>query len=311
MKIRKIFRGSFFILSTLSSLLLFQSIYANTYYPEDLKRKFESDNVCDSQKLKGDLFSLLSKCHIKNDGGSDTLIENCGNQVSSDCYQQKPLGYDTARKYLFGLLHIKKNSQGNYIKDLYCNKILSDKDFRHSSRGLGQMLIPDEKLLNCEHTWPQSKFSKSFPKNLQKGDLHHLFPVDSKANSIRGNNPFAEVDGEATYNSCSDSLIGESIVKENTDIDGDGDIDGDVAVGDIYFEPPAEHKGNVARAMFYFSVRYKMPIDPVQELFLRKWHAEDPVDSEEMERNDAIYTIQQNRNPFIDYPELASKISDF
>jgi endonuclease I len=77
------------------------------------------------------------------------------------------------------------------------------------------------------------------------------------------------------------------------------------------FEPPTVHKGRVARALFYFSVRYDIPLDPEEEAYLKKWNAEQPVDQEEITRNEEIYKAQGNRNPFIDYPELASLIADF
>ena len=63
--------------------------------------------------------------------------------------------------------------------------------------------------------------------------------------------------------------------------------------------------------MFYFSVRYNMDISSSVERTLKKWHELDPVDEAEMKRNQEIYLIQGNRNPFIDFPELASRISNF
>ena len=72
-----------------------------------------------------------------------------------------------------------------------------------------------------------------------------------------------------------------------------------------------EHKGNVARALFYFSVRYKMPINADEEEVLRRWHALDPVDADEIQRNEIVFETQRNRNPFIDMPELANYIKNF
>ena len=63
--------------------------------------------------------------------------------------------------------------------------------------------------------------------------------------------------------------------------------------------------------MFYFSTVYEMPIDEKQEATLRKWHKEDPVDANEIARNDAIEALQHNRNPYIDHPEYVDKIKDF
>jgi endonuclease I len=124
-----------------------------------------------------------------------------------------------------------------------------------------------------------------------------------EANSTRGNYPFGsdpEVIGEhrqyteiSSLNNCGASRMLE-IFKAGQ-----------------FFEPPASHRGNVARSLFYFSIRYKMNIDPIQEKFLRLWDAEDPVDAEEIERNNQVFEIQKNRNPFIDFAELADKIADF
>ena len=78
-----------------------------------------------------------------------------------------------------------------------------------------------------------------------------------------------------------------------------------------YFEPPQRHKGNVARALFYFSVRYRLAISATQEAHLRAWHRKDPVDESEKNRNDLVQEIQGNRNPFIDFPHLVDSIDDF
>jgi endonuclease I len=67
----------------------------------------------------------------------------------------------------------------------------------------------------------------------------------------------------------------------------------------------------MARAMFYMSVRYWMPLDDDMEEDLRVWNVLDPVDDSERERNERIKAIQGNRNPFIDDPELVDQITDF
>ena len=84
-----------------------------------------------------------------------------------------------------------------------------------------------------------------------------------------------------------------------------------VATGEYGFEPPVEHKGNVARALFYFAVRYDMRIAAHEEFFLRQWNVIDPVDDEEIARNNEIERLQGNRNPFIDDAALVELIEDF
>ena len=201
---------------------------------------------------------------------------------------QKSYSYREARVLLFNQIDLEFSSKEYYLEDVYCLK--------KYSRGVSRpdQELPDHNIINTEHTWPQSKFSSQFSKNTQKTDLHHLFPTFSRINSERGNLPFADVSDDREL-FCEESRLGQPIA---------------VGVGS-YFEPPIEHKGNVARAMFYFSVRYRLPIDSVQEYYLRKWHQEDQVDEEEKKRNDRIFTHQKNRNPFIDFPHLVEKIGDF
>jgi endonuclease I len=77
------------------------------------------------------------------------------------------------------------------------------------------------------------------------------------------------------------------------------------------FEVRPARRGDIARAHFYFSVRYAMPIGAAEESVLVAWHQEDPPDDRERERNDRIVRIQRNRNPFVDRPEFVGRISDF
>ena len=117
---------------------------------------------------------------------------------------------------------------------------------------------PGGEFMNAEHTWPQSFFDEREP---MRSDLHHLFPTESEANGARGHKYFAELaddDGEAI------GSIGSRTTEEA-------------------FEPPAGHKGNVARALFYFAVQYRQAIPDHEEAVLRTWHLGDPVDDAERE----------------------------
>lgn len=270
------------------TLLLFlfnlQAFADLTYYPTDYQQAFQSKAFRDSV-LKDKLFILMSSVHNYKSGRNDTISSHCSG--TGKCYEHKSIGYRGARKVLFGKIHLKEDSNGYYLKDVYCRKKIT-----RQITNIGPNVIPANGIVNCEHTWPQSKFSTSFAKDKQKSDLHHLYPTDPTANSTRGNNEFAEVDGEKLDN-CEASYIGTEKWQG------------------AYFEPPNEHKGNVARALFYFSVRYKLKISSTQEHYLRKWHELDPVDHDELERNELIQKVQGNRNPFIDYPELVDQISDF
>ena len=270
---------SIFTLALLTTTTNTNAFY-NSYYPVELKSVMERAN---SEEIKGYLFEILSSYHQESSGQHDEL--GCSRSKKGSCYRQISLGYKGARTVLFGKIHLEKDSEGYYIKDVYCNKEIRRK---HTRMGPGQ--IPNSNVINCEHTWPQSKFSTQFDKGLQKSDLHHLYPTDSNANSVRGNYPFGNLNnGDYVRSDCTASRT-----------EGPG-----------RFEPPAEHKGNVARALFYFSVRYNMKIDSQQEQTLRDWHIQDPVDAQERERNEIVFQVQKNRNPFIDMPELVDMVSNF
>lgn len=202
----------------------------------------------------------------------------------------KTLGYLRARQILHGQVYLEGSKNGYFIRDVYCLKNFTDNDFGRNG-GLGPEQIPDSNILNTEHTWPQSRFARHFPEEVQKSDLHHLFPSDSEMNSKRGNFKFAELSGKTIPVKCSASRLAKT------------------AIG-FRFEPPLEHRGNVARALFYFSVRYKISIDNDEEVYLRQWHQEDPVDQNERNHHEMIYQAQGNRNPFIDQPDAINQIVD-
>lgn len=127
---------------------------------------------------------------------------------------------------------------------------------------------------NTEHVYPQSLLSNDPPK----GDLHHLRVCDININSSRGNLPFAS--GTGSYG----------------------------AVTGGWF-PGNDWKGDVARMIMYMHLRYDEPFEDVGNLALfLQWNSDDPVTPFEDQRNEVIFNIQGNRNPFIDNPYIATKI---
>ncbi|HOT29105.1 MAG TPA: endonuclease [Candidatus Ozemobacteraceae bacterium] len=142
--------------------------------------------------------------------------------------------------------------------------------------------MPNDRDMNIEHSWPQSLGATG----IAKADLHHLFPADSKANSTRGSLPYG-------------------IVSNPNWEEGGSKCDGEK------FQVRPNFCGNIARAQFYFSVRYNKQIPNEVEKVLREWHKADPVDARELQRNNKVDEIQHNRNPFIDHPEFVDKIADF
>lgn len=202
-------------------------------------------------------------------------------------------GYDRARIFMFGQFYLTTAANGTYtVKDVYCEKNRSSQEFKKGQTP-GPNLVPGGNIINVEHTWPQSKFASQYDDEMQRDDLHHLFPSDTRMNAARANLDFGVVVESTQRLKCPVAKVGLN------------------TAGEKVFEAPRSHMGNVARAMFYFSVRYNLSIDPVQEEILRLWHQEDPIDDEEMARNEAIEKVQGNRNVFIDQPDLVNQISDF
>ncbi|WP_079508762.1 endonuclease I family protein [Mesobacillus jeotgali] len=193
----------------------------------------------------------------------------------------------------------RKDPESLLIED---NETLRQKydEFRRRSRAIQVngfdsikelKVFEDHFKMNTEHIVPQSWFEGAEP---MKGDLHHLFVCDPACNITRSNFPFTDFD---FYNPESDN----EPVKNNCG----------VSTG-LEFEP--EHgKGATARAMLYFFLRYPKRVKnefrkKVNIPLLVRWNEEFPPTIHEKHRNQAIYYIQGNRNPFIDFPDLAKKI---
>lgn len=154
------------------------------------------------------------------------------------------------------------------------------------------------KGINAEHSWPQSKGASTGNAN---SDMHHLYPAKDNVNSSRGNNPFDEISNIETDTWYRKSASQSSIPVQN--IDEFSEKDNDIP----RFEPREDHKGNVARSMFYFYTMYKTEADAadpdffnLQKNVLRKWNSLDLVDAGELDRNDIVAFYQNNKsNPFI------------
>ena len=156
---------------------------------------------------------------------------------------------------------------------------------------------------NREHLWAQSWTNNDSD---EKTDLHHVYPTDGWVNNKRGNYAFGEV-SNAAWTSQNGGKLGANTVS---------------GYNGTVFEPIDEYKGDIARAMMYVSVRYyqedsswstsdmsnKSVIKDWAMTMLLRWHREDPVDEKERNRNNKVYNIQGNRNPFVDYPDFAELI---
>ena len=165
-------------------------------------------------------------------------------------------------------------------------------------------------VYNREHSFPKSWFSEATPMYT---DLVHLVPTDGKVNGMRSNYPFGETDGGKYKSNKGFSKLGSCTYPGYTG---------------IVFEPNDMYKGDFARIYFYMATAYEdqianwnarefapiasydsyKPYKDWQMKMLMEWSKKDPVSQKEINRNKGIQSLQENRNPFVDYPGLEEYI---
>lgn len=164
---------------------------------------------------------------------------------------------------------------------------------------------------NREHLVPQSTFNSALP---MRTDYFHVVPSDGFVNGARGSFPFGEVGSNPDYTSTNGSKRGNSTFP---------------GYNGVVFEPVDEFKGDIARSVLYFAVRYEQEYNSSwnsnqvladndeQQFYVQwyldlliSWHLQDPVSQREIDRNNNGYLFQGNRNPFIDHPEWVQLIWD-
>lgn len=174
------------------------------------------------------------------------------------------------------------------------------------SKSQGSFGTTTNYIWNKEHIWAKSNGFDS-QGAMAFSDLHHLRASDWKLNNYRSNNPFNYV----TSGKYVDDAFGHISTCKN---------------GSSVFEPSDQYKGDVARALFYMATRYyngdgstgtHLALTEGTDSSggkwgylntLLEWHELDPVDEFESHRNDLVYTLQNNRNPYIDHPEYARAV---
>ena len=230
-----------------------------------------------------------------NTTSGETLVSSLTNIISNG---YKQLGYSN-RLSAYPTTDMKPGT--NYLWDMYSNEnyTIDDNGESASTEGLG---------FNTEHSIPQSWFDKAEP---MRSDLFHIYPTDIRVNSIRGSYLYGETDNptETTNNG---SKLGPSSFS---------------GYNGVVFEPIDDYKGDFARTYFYMATRYSSKLNgwtagESKKVFkgsypylteyainlFTKWHNEDPVSEKEINRNNAVYEIQKNRNPYIDHPEYVNTI---
>lgn len=233
------------------------------------------------------------------DGYYDSARDLCGEELRQKLYSiissHTTLGYSE----LWTAYRQTDLNDNGKIWDIYsnCNFTLGTDQCGNYNRECD--------CYNREHTVPQSWFGDATP---MKTDLFHVYPTDGWVNNKRGNLPLGKV-SNPTYTSGNGSKIGPCSAS---------------GYSGTVFEPIDEYKGDLARTYFYMSVCYKnknlgqtsesmfegSELKPWALQMLLQWHYNDPVSQKEIDRNNAVYALQHNRNPFIDCPYFAEAIWD-
>ncbi len=211
------------------------------------------------------------------------------------------VGYDELW-YYYTLTDLKPDGTiWDIYTDPYCSFLPTD----HGTVGSGECYS-----YNREHVFCQSWFGNE--SGAPYSDMFHIYPVDAWINSTRNNLPYGEVANPTkVFQNGSrfgpNSFVGIYNTPPSTNA----------------FEPIQEFKGDIARTFFYMATRYmfedanfstshpmtnKSQLQPWALEMLKNWAILDPVSQKEIDRNNAIYQIQQNRNPYIDYPELINLV---
>ena len=235
------------------------------------------------------------------DGKQDSVLKSTLGQIIRP---HTAIPYGSGAESTWGVFYYSDQNEEGYCMDMYCD---SWKKFT----SVGAVVSG----CNIEHSFAKSWWGGS--KNDAYKDCYHLNPSNSTANSARSNYPL----GVPTKDLKDQSVTGSLKVGKAT------------YEGETFwvFEPKDEYKGDFARAYFYMATcygdeltwrldnkdvgsKYAMRNDSYLEFrdweieILLTWHRQDPVSEKETKRMDAVSDFQHNRNPYIDYPELAEYI---
>jgi endonuclease I len=194
---------------------------------------------------------------------------------------------------------------GITVWDMYSNTV------RYYSSNPGQSISG----MNKEHSLPKSWWAVSDQVENYDAytDLNHLYPSDGEANTAKSNYMLGEVNNSSYTNGV--SKVGKNAYSYAG------------SPSATAFEPADEYKGDFARTYFYMLTCYEdyaqqwrsdalnmfnKETYPVLKSWskemLLKWHRNDPVSQKELDRNEEVYIYQNNRNPYIDFPELIEYI---
>lgn len=206
----------------------------------------------------------------------------------------------------------QKTWSGFYVTDQTSDGYIID---RYSPRSTWKKFSSSDNVnsadapsgMNIEHSFPKSWWGGGSNVKAYK-DLFNLMPCESGINSTKSNYAMGKVTSSDRGNGF--TKVGQGPTSSGTK---------------WLWEPADQWKGDFARDYFYMVTAYSdlnwtsNGLDMLEQNdwptmqqwayeLLLQWARQDPVDEIERKRNDDVYSIQENRNPFVDYPYLAEYI---
>lgn len=229
------------------------------------------------------------------DGKKKAELKNAMHAIIADA---EVLDYGSGSGATWSGFYETDRMANNQVRDRYSNDVFYFSGYAGS--------VPSG--MNIEHAFPKSWWGGS--KTQAYKDIHHLMPCETKINSSKSNYPMGKVTTVKTTNGC--TMVGTGPGANGKSIQ--------------LWEPADKWKGDFARVYFYMATCYQNytwtgeqalntlekntwpTLQPWAYRLFLQWCKDDPVDAIERERNEAVYAIQGNRNPFVDYPYLAEYI---
>lgn len=283
--------------ASVSKLYKVDNFHIEAEYYTSVESSIISGTAC--QNLKTEVFNLISQ--------QERVIDYTSND------------YDIWDAYLITDRRMNDAGTAEIVWDMFTDKpsTTGEFEFDHcANRDNGSCPGGEGQCYNREHSLPKSWWggNSNYPTDKQYFDLHHLVPSDRQMNSYKSNWPLGVV--------TSVSNIGSNGVKFGSN--------SSYPCGGTYFEPIDEYKGDYARMYLFMATRYEnliagwetittigdcalsgdsyIPFEPWLMDILLAWHSADPVSQKEIDRNNAVYALQGNRNPFIDNPQWVGYI---
>ncbi len=253
---------------------------------------------------------IFSKAIFSQPSGYYNTAKGKSGSTLKTALYYKILGH-TRRSYsqLWTDFQTTDRKSNGYVWDMYSDVPggITSYDFSYTGDQCGTYGGEGD-CYNREHSFPKSWWGGGTSStDTMYTDLFHLVPTDGYVNYKRSAYPYGEV-GSASWTSTNGTKLGSCNYP---------------GYSGTVFEPIDDYKGDFARNYFYMATRYQNKFDSWASNtdmldgsgfsswalnLLLDWHQQDPVSQKEIDRNNDIYGIQNNRNPFIDHPEFVQRV---